>query len=70
MKARVINCGSAVIKKARRNQDYNLIVMGFNGSETVKYRKELGGETTKLKDLAAYSENVQKTLISAFDTAL
>ncbi len=68
MKAKVINCGSTVIKKARRNQDYNLIVMGFNGSETVKYRKELAGETTKLKDLAAYSENTRKTLISAFDT--
>ena len=40
MKARVINCNSEIIKKAYKNQDYNLVVMGFNGAEKVKYSKE------------------------------
>ncbi len=68
MKARVINCNSEIIKKAYKNQDYNLVVMGFNGAEKVKYSKELSGESTRLKDLAAYSESSEKTLVSAFDT--
>ena len=68
MKARVINFNSGTIGKAYRNQDYNLVVMGFNGAEKVKYSKELSGETTKLKDLADYSETSEKTLVAAFDT--
>lgn len=68
MKARVINCEAPTIKKTYRNQDFNLVVFGFNGAERVKYSKELNGETTKLKDLAAYSENCEKTIVSAFDT--
>lgn len=68
MKAKVINCEAPTIKKTYRNQDCDLVVFGFNGAERVKYSKELNGETTKLKDLAAYSENCEKTIVSAFDT--
>lgn len=68
MKVKVINCEAPTIKKTYRNQDFDLVVFGFNGAERVKYSKELNGETTKLKDLAAYSENCEKTIISAFDT--
>lgn len=68
MKAIVINNGSAVTKRIHKKEDYNLAVIGFSGTDRVKYSKELSGETSRLKDLADYSEKTEKTLISAFDT--
>ena len=57
MKAIVSNVSSTVTK-IHKNTDCDLVVMGFDGNEAVKYSKELRGETNKLKQLAAYSETV------------
>ncbi|MDD7186130.1 MAG: hypothetical protein PUH93_00090, partial [Clostridia bacterium] len=67
MKAIVTNVSSTVTK-IHKNTDCDLVVMGFNGNEAIKYSKELRGETNKLKQLAAYSETIEKTIVSAFDT--
>ncbi len=67
MKAIVSNVSSTVTK-IHKNTDCDLVVMGFDGNEAIKYSKELRGETNKLKQLAAYSETIEKTIVSAFDT--
>ncbi|HBF86507.1 MAG TPA: hypothetical protein DDW54_02380 [Clostridiales bacterium] len=48
--------------------DCDILVNGFNTRERVKYGKELSGDTTVLKDIAALSEKYSLTIISAFDT--
>ena len=50
------------------NGDFDVYVNGFNGCETVKYGKELSGQTNLLKGLSRLTEDCDKTIISAFDT--
>lgn len=44
------------------------IVFGFGCTKIVKYRKELNGETSVLKELAALSEQADGVILAAFDT--
>ncbi|MBR2336439.1 MAG: hypothetical protein IKA61_00635 [Clostridia bacterium] len=48
--------------------DFDLYVNGFNGCDTVKYGKELSGQTATLKSLCELSDAVEKTVVCAFDT--
>ena len=48
--------------------DFDIYVNGFNGCETIKYGKELSGQTNLLKGLSRLTEDCDKTIISAFDT--
>ena len=50
------------------NGDFDIYVNGFNGCETIKYGKELSGQTNLLKGLCHLTEDCDKTIISAFDT--
>lgn len=68
MKVKVFIPGTDIIKKAHKNQDYDIVVNGFNQTERIRYSKELNGETCRLKTLAECSENTAKTYICAFDT--
>lgn len=68
MKVKVFNPESDIIKKPYRNQDFDIVVSGFNQTERIRYGKELSGETCRLKTLAECSEKTSKTYISAFDT--
>ena len=46
----------------------DVAVFGFGCTETVRYRKELSGETSRLKDLSALSEKAGIVLVAAFDS--
>ena len=48
--------------------DCDLLINGFNNCPTVKYGKELSGQTDTLKRLCKLSEKSEKVIISAFDT--
>jgi hypothetical protein len=48
--------------------DFDLYLNGFNNCETIKYGKELSGQTAILKSLCEVSKNTNKPIITAFDT--
>lgn len=49
-------------------QKSETVVFGFGCTKIVKYRKELNGETSVLKELAALSEKTDGVILAAFDT--
>ena len=54
--------------KLSSSPDCDVLLTGFNTRERIRYGKELSGDTTILKDIAALSEKYALTVISAFDT--
>ncbi len=63
-----INFDSSIDCESLYQGDFDLIVNGFNGDLTIKYAKELNGETNNLKKFCKLSEKYDKTIITAFDT--
>lgn len=47
---------------------YDVLVSPFADGETINYAKELKGDTTALKDLAAMTDYTDKSLVYAADT--
>ena len=59
---------NAFPKQEERALAFDLYIKGFNGCETVKYSRELSGQSETLKKLCATSVAFKTPIICAFDT--